>query len=257
MNTQNIPRDFKLVKEGFIPKRDAFLFFDFKNIEPRLMAMFVGRHYNKWGMVNEFVQGIDPYKRSATVMFDIAEDEVDPDQRQMAKTTHMSLCFGGGPRIVGQQLTEALHRPVPYTEARTLVNKFRKARPLLFDLKESCETRLAHRGYLLNPFGRHLRVQDPNAAMAHLIQSTAADTFKEAACKVGEYLEAHNLESYICNFVHDELMLDVWMKDIPQLVEEIPPCMIYPPISDQVPTPVEIEWSTTTWADKVEYEPTF
>ena len=38
MNVQNIPRNQKDVKRAFVPKLDAFLFFDYKAIEVRLLA---------------------------------------------------------------------------------------------------------------------------------------------------------------------------------------------------------------------------
>jgi len=41
MNVQNIPRSQKDVKRAFVPKLDAYLFFDYKAIEVRLLAYYL------------------------------------------------------------------------------------------------------------------------------------------------------------------------------------------------------------------------
>jgi DNA polymerase I-like protein with 3'-5' exonuclease and polymerase domains len=71
---------------------------------------------------------------------------------------------------------------------------------------------------------------------------------------VADYIGRNNLESHIVNVVHDEIIIDATMGEVFELTEQVPVLMDFPLISEVVPILTDIEWSTTTWADKTTYE---
>jgi len=106
MNVQNIPRSQKDVKRAFEPKLDAFLFFDYKAIEVRLLAYYLSRGINDNSLANEINNGADPHLVTAQGLY--ASERITDDQRQVGKTLNFSIIYGGGTPTIMRQLGLAL-----------------------------------------------------------------------------------------------------------------------------------------------------
>lgn len=244
MNVQNIPRTQKDVKRAFVPKLDAFLFFDYKAIEVRLLAYYLIRGVNDTSLRDEIVAGLDPHLETAKGLY--KRQNISDEERQVGKTLNFSIIYGGGTRTIMAQLG------VEYEEARRLLRAYHETRPGINALRNSIDNVLEQRGYLINSHGRHLHVTDSHKALNALIQGSAADLMRSAINTVSNTLAP--LQSHIVNVIHDEIMIDAAIDDVAYIVENIPECMTDETISRIMPIEVDCEWSRTNWADKEEYD---
>jgi len=243
MNVQNIPRSQKDVKRAFRPKNDAFLFFDYKAIEVRLLAYYLAVGVRDYSLVEEITAGLDPHYETAKGLY--GKEDISDEERQVGKTLNFSIIYGGGTPTIMRQLG------VEYQEARRLLGAYHDTRPGINILRNSLDSVLDARGYLINSHGRHLHVQDSHKALNALIQGSAADVMREAVVKVFTVLAP--MQSHIVNIIHDEIMIDAAESEIPIIVEHIPNMMRPKRINKVIPIDVDCEYSDTTWADKKEY----
>ena len=245
MNVQNIPRSQKDVKRGFVPKLDAFLFFDYKAIEVRLLAYYLVRAINDRSLADEIANGLDPHTVTAQGLY--GSEKITDDERQVGKTLNFSIIYGGGTPTIMRQLG------VDYLEAKRLLDAYHDTRPGIKRLREAIDKKLQQRGYVINTHGRRLHVEDSHKALNALIQGSAADIMRQSVVNVSSHLDKH-YSSHIINIIHDELMLDVDKNEIKDLVYAVPTLMTPTDIDKVVPIEVDCEISYTNWADKEEYD---
>lgn len=243
MNVQNIPRAQKDVKRAFLPKSDCFLFFDYKAIEVRLLAFYLCVGIGDTSLRDEIVGGLDPHLETAKGLFN--KDTISDEERQVGKTLNFSIIYGGGTPTIMRQLG------VDYKEAKRLLEAYHATRPGISRLRDSITATLESRGYLINSHGRHLHVEEPHKALNALIQGSAADVMREAVVRVADFLEPY--ETHIVNIIHDEIMLDSNLAELPIIVYNVPELMKPDSINNTMPIEVDCEISMKSWADKEEY----
>lgn len=247
MNWQNIPRSLKEVKEGVVPKLDAFLFCDYSNIELRILAYYLATTLDDWSMADEFANGEDLHNNTASNIFNIPTSEVTEEQRQRAKVLNFSIVYGGGiPTLIRQGVAS------DYKEAKRIKDAFHKARPGIKILVERIIDRMDEVGYIQSPWGSRLHPTEDHKSLNALIQMGAADLMRHGIREVSRHLRENKLESHIVNVVHDELMLDCVQSEIVHLCRAVPENMNFEPINQIVPIKTSVEISRTTWADKTD-----
>lgn len=266
INYQNIPRKDKVVKRAFRPKEEggALGFYDFGQIEARLAAYFMAKL--GWdGLLNDIINGVDVHRRMASLIYGVPQSAVTEGMRDRAKTGFFGMLYGAG----AGRFMEILNQSGPDTwadhkgkrssqvEAREIVEAFRYAMPGLEILQTACERQAKKNGYIELYTGRQLRPEPygehklPNA----LIQGTAAELMKRGILRVHTFLKEHpELRTQMVATIHDEIMTDGPLDELPILAGAIPPLMIEPMFHKVVPIVVEVEFSTETWADKQEWE---
>ena len=244
MNVQNIPRSQKDVKRAFVPKFDAFLFFDYKAIEVRLLAYYLARGISDNSLATEINNGSDPHLVTAQGLYN--QEKVDDEQRQVGKTLNFSIIYGGGTPTIMRQLS------VDFKEARRLLAAYHKTRPGIKALNEQIAQTIQQKGYITNLYGRRLHVESEHKALNALIQGSAADLMRESVVRVSKELDK-NYASHIVNIVHDEIILDATTKEISDLVKYIPTLMGNKTVEKYVSIETDCEISTTNWAEKEEY----
>lgn len=266
MNYQNIPRKDKVVKRAFRSKfgdEGILTFFDFGQIEARLAAMFMSQL--GWdGLRQDILHGVDVHRRMASIIYGVPESEVTEQMRDRAKTGFFGMLYGAGAKRFAEILNasgpgnwaERNGKPISARAAKSVVEAFREAMPGLELLSEACEKQAKRKGYIETPWGRQLRPEEwgehkiPNA----LIQGTAADLMKQALLNVGRWKAANTrYTSHPVSVIHDEIIFDGPKAELPVLAKAIPPLMDDERISKFIPVVVEVEYSTSTWADKEEY----
>lgn len=244
MNVQNIPRSDKVVKRAFVPKLDAFLFFDYEQIELRLLAYYMVSLGDP-SMADAIKAGKDLHTESA--MAALSLPTLTDEQRQVGKTLNFSMVYGGGRPTLMRQLG------VTFPEATELLRKFHARWPGIALVQTAIESRLRERGYITTLWGRHLHPESEHKALNALVQGCAADLMRSALVKVHEHLDSNLMASHLVLTIHDELILDAVEAEIPYLVETVPTLMDHPPVSELVPIGTDCEISRTTWADKIPY----
>lgn len=244
MNIQNIPRTQKDVKRAFTPKLDAFLFFDYKAIEVRLLAYYLSRTIRDTTLADEITNGMDPHLVTAQGLY--GRENVTDEERQAGKTLNFSIIYGGGAPTIMRQLG------VNYKEARRLLKAYHATRPGINQLKDIIAQKLVAQGYITSLYGRRLHVQEDHKALNALIQGSAADLMRDAVVRVHAELYA-KYASHIVNIVHDEIIIDADEGEIQHLVMLVPTLMGNKTVEPFVPIETDCEISYTNWADKEEY----
>ena len=248
MNIQNIPKEDVRVKRAFLPKLDAFLFFDYDSIELRLLAFYMEAVGDKT-MVEAFKQGKDLHEESAKAILE--KSVVTKTERDYGKTFNYATVYGQG-------ITKcALVLGITKNEAKEALGRFRNLWPGIPILQSEIEEQLLQRGYIKTLEGRRLHPTPEYKALNWLIQGSAAGIMREAVRKVYVELKSVGVESHIVNIVHDELMLDCLHDEIGYLVTNVPDLMIDEIVSQTIPMEVSVEYSENTWADKESFSSIF
>ena len=277
MNVQNIPRDDKVVKAAFRPKLDAFLYFDYPNIEAKMLAFYLDalRHpemaaaFRGDGVVRLGLDAgaeLDLHILTAAGVFNVpygdllarfkAGDKEADLRRQVGKRLNFSIIFGGGiPTLMAQGVAQDAK------EALGLLRGYHSAWPGIgWASKRQAanegtfawwlKKRMQERGYVTTLWGRHLHPPSDHVLINHLVQGCSADLMKAALRKVHNHLRAEGFKSHLVNVVHDELALDAAADEIPELARVIPGLMDDERIGVVVPIRPEPDVSYTSWADK-------
>lgn len=272
MNYQNIPKKSKEIKRCFIPKQECLVFFDYGQIEARLAAYFMAKL--GWrGLLDDILAGVDVHRRMASIIYGVPEDQVTEEMRDRAKTMFFGMLYGAGAKRAAEILNANGYdwktfsgKVLKTTEAKSIVRRFRDEMPGLGILQDACERAAAMRvdseyprGYLELFTGRRLEPEQwgehklPNA----LIQGSAAEFMKRALERVDSHLkERPGILAHLVSNIHDEMILDSPLRELPYLMNAIPNLMDEPEFSATVPIVVEMEYTTTNWAEKQPYPPT-
>jgi DNA polymerase-1 len=245
VNFQNIPRTNKDVKRAFVPKLDAFLFFDYKQIEPRFLAYFMDSIGDD-GLASKLRDGDDTY--TAIISQYYGRADITEEERQLGKRLFLSLMYGGGTPTVIKQFG------VDYPVAKRMTDQFHAAWPGIRRLQKMIDNVYETRGYIVTPWGRHLHPEFAHKRLNALMQGSAADLMRYALLQVHDYTMRNGMTSHIVSVIHDEIVVDAAMGEVFEITEQFPHLMDYSLVSDIVPILTDTEWSTTSWADKVNYE---
>lgn len=265
-----------MIKQAFHPKLDALLFFDYKQVEYRLLAYYLASNLGDTSMADVFKRGEDLHTTTAASVLGKSIGDVTEEERQIGKTWNFLTIYGGGPAKAAsslgislktakeQQATfhkrwpsiKLLHNP-PFRnggysdgEGPGLMQRVMAARRTPDDPN----------GYLTTLWGRQLRPVDkagnpaPHKTLNWVIQGCAGDLIRQALVKVHKELTTGSLTSHLVSNVHDELFIDAIYDEIPFLEDRVPILMDHRPISEVVPIEVDMEWTTESWANKTTYK---
>jgi DNA polymerase-1 len=251
MNLQNIPRDDKTIKRAIIPKLGALSFFDYSQIEPRLFAYYACKMgYPE--MAKMLADGMDSYTAVAKLIEQ--KDDITDIERQTWKKVFLSLMYGGGKPAIQMYLE------CSRAEATKAIDTFHSNFPAVRSIQDTVARVVARRGYIVGIDGRYLHVEKygEHKMLNKLIQGGAAGIMKQAIVKVHKELRAawdcQQQASQIISVVHDELQIDGPENELEWLHEIVPPLMVHEEVNSIVPITVGHEVSTTSWADKVDYD---
>lgn len=222
-NLQNIPirtAEGRRIREAFIP-RDAdhvILSADYSQIELRLIADIAKEE----AMLDAFQKGLDIHLSTASRVFGVPLDQVQPEQRRTAKTINFAILYGAGATTIGAQLG------IKRTEAKELIDSYFQEYPGLKNYMTSTVQMARERGYVETLLGRRSYYRNINgsgleraraelAAMNAPIQGTAADMIKIAMVNIHREMEAQKFQSNMILQVHDELVFDVRRDELERL----------------------------------------
>jgi DNA polymerase-1 len=223
-NLQNIPiREEKgrEIRKSFIPRSEENVFFsaDYSQIELRLMA-----HMSQDPlMIDAFQRGEDIHTATAAKIFEVPIEKVTKEQRGKAKTANFGIIYGISAFGLAQRMN------IPRTDAKHLIdsyfNTYSRVRKYMDEMIQSArdkgyvETMLGRRRYLRDILSRNAVVRgfaERNAINAP-IQGSAADIIKIAMIRIQEILNKKNYRTKMIIQVHDELVFDVFNKELNEI----------------------------------------
>lgn len=135
-----------MLRPALIPEPGhQFVVADWSAVEARVTAWVSGEAED---VLDVFRQGRDIYKREASGIYRVPEDQVNKDQRQIGKVAILSLGFGGG---VGAFSAMGRNYGVmlPESDAKRIVDAWRRANPWAVRLWQQLEE--GYRRAMRNP----------------------------------------------------------------------------------------------------------
>ncbi|HEX6469193.1 MAG TPA: DNA polymerase I [Streptosporangiaceae bacterium] len=229
-NLQNIPirtAEGRQIREAFVVGEgyECLLTADYSQIELRIMA-----HLSEDdALIDAFGSGADFHTITASRVFGLPAEQIDPELRSRIKAMNYGLAYGLSAYGLSQQLR------IPPDEARALMEEyfeqFGGVRDYLHNIVKKArqdgytETILGRRRYLpdLTSDNRQRREMAERMALNAPIQGSAADIIKVAMLGVDRALRRSGLASRLLLQVHDELVFEVApgeLDDLQALVRE-------------------------------------
>nr|1TAQ_A Chain A, Taq Dna Polymerase [Thermus aquaticus] len=211
-NLQNIPVRTPLgqrIRRGFIAEEGWLLVaLDYSQIELRVLAHLSGDE----NLIRVFQEGRDIHTETASWMFGVPREAVDPLMRRAAKTINFGVLYGMSAHRLSQELA------IPYEEAQAFIERYFQSFPKVRAWIEKTLEEGRRRGYVETLFGRRRYVPDLEARVKSVreaaermafnmpVQGTAADLMKLAMVKLFPRLEEMGARMLLQ--VHDELVLE-------------------------------------------------
>jgi DNA polymerase I len=244
-NLQNIPirtENGRSIRKAFIPRSEEFVLLsaDYSQIELRIVAAFAKDE----SMMEAFRQGRDIHATTASKVFGVPLDEVEPAMRRKAKEVNFGIIYGISAFGLAQNLN------ISRTEAAEIIESyFREFPGIKRYMDESIQT-AREKEYVETLFGRRRYLRDINSrnltmrgfaernAINAPIQGSAADIIKIAMIRIHDWMEKENLRSRMIMQVHDELVFDVHKEEQEKVREKVIELMKHA-VALEVPMEVE------------------
>ena len=214
-NLQNIPirtEDGRRIRSAFVAAEgNALVSADYSQIELRILAHLCGSE----PLRAAFREGADIHRRTASEVFDVAEDQVTREQRSMAKTVNFGILYGMSAWRLARE--QGISRPA----AKGIIERYYSRYPEIEEWKAQTLQSARDTSEVRTLFGRLRRIPNihsrnhqvraftERAAINTPIQGTAADIIKMAMLVVRQRLRTDAPEAKMVLQVHDELLFDV------------------------------------------------
>lgn len=219
-NLQNIPirsEEGRKIRQAFIAdKGHVLMSADYSQIELRLLAHVADIDSLK----DAFANGQDIHAITASEIFDVPIEGMDPMVRRQAKAINFGIIYG----ISGFGLARQLG--IPRGDAQRYIEAYFERYPGIKDYMERTKKQAHDQGFVETPFGRKCHVRGINeknqavrgnaerAAINAPIQGGAADIIKRAMARLPGALEDARLGARMLLQVHDELIFEVPEKEV-------------------------------------------
>ena len=226
-NLQNIPirtEEGRRIRQAFIAEKGKVLLAaDYSQVELRIMAHLSGDE----GLCEAFSRGLDVHQATASEIFSVALDKVEPDQRRSAKAINFGLIYGMSAFGLAKQLG------IGRAEAQEYVERYFQRYPGVRRYMDDTRMLASEQGYVETLFGRRLYLPDIKASNGMLrkaaertainapMQGTAADIIKQAMVDIDHWLKVAKLDAMMIMQVHDELVFEVAEEDLELLAEGV------------------------------------
>jgi len=214
-NLQNIPvrtEEGRKIRRAFIASENCqLLSADYSQIELRLLAHVAGIDTLK----SAFENGLDVHAMTASQVFGVPVEGMDPMIRRNAKAINFGIIYGISAFGLARQLG------ISNGQAKDYIDAYFVQYPGIRDYMETTKEQARKFGYVTTFMGRkcHVRgINDKNPNVRNLaeraainapIQGGAADIIKRAMIQLPDVLKAENLDAKMLLQVHDELIFDV------------------------------------------------
>ena len=246
-NLQNIPvrtENGRLIRTAFKPSPGCrLLSADYSQIELRVLAHLSADA----SLVDAFNADEDVHVRTASQVFGVPIDEVDPAMRSRAKAINFGVIYGqtdyGLSQQVGISRREAKRFIDRYFERYTGVRDYMER--VIEEARggQGVRTILGRRRFLraIGSANHAERTYAERMARNTPVQGSAADIIKLAMVRVHGALASRGLEARMVLTVHDELVLDVPVEEC-AAVEALVRSIMETAVTLSVPLVVDVGW---------------
>ena len=183
--------------------------------------------------------------------------DVDPSsdefkkKRKLGKRCNFLKVYQGGVNALKDSLD------VDEDTAKALDDAFYKAFPRIKDYQDWVTEQLTTYGFIENLYGRRYYMEDSRQfykGCNYLIQGTCADMTKTFEIDIYNFIRKNNLGIKMVLPIHDEIVFLVpygeekYVKDLKHIMEDTLD------VIKNVPMVASVDYSETSWAEKVEYD---
>lgn len=247
-NLQNIPvrtEAGRKIRKAFVAEKGMKLVSaDYSQIELRVLAHMADISQLK----QAFSEGLDIHAMTASEMFGVPIEGMDPMVRRRAKAINFGIIYGISAFGLAAQLG------IPRGEAAEYISTYFKRFPGIRDYMEETKKFVHANGYVTTIFGRRahypeVNTSNPNhrafyerAAINAPIQGSAADILRRAMVRMEDRLSASRLAARMLLQVHDELIFEVPEAEVDPtiaLVREVMETAAEPAVTLSVPLHVD------------------
>jgi DNA polymerase I len=252
-NMQNVPIRTPLGREirGCFEAREGMLLLsaDYSQIELRVLA-----HIADEPVLKEiFVRGEDVHTATASQVFGVQPQDIDPGMRSKAKMINYGIVYG----LSDFGLADRLN--IPREEAKEFIDTYLARFPRVAAFMADTITQATEMGHVTTLWGRRRQIPELRArnwqvrtlgerlAVNTVIQGTAADIIKLAMIRCDGALAAEGLQTALILQIHDELLFEGPPEEVPRARElvEREMCAVW-----ERDPPLEVEaGSGATWLE--------
>jgi DNA polymerase-1 len=256
-NLQNIPvrtEEGRKIRHAFVAEPGHLLLsVDYSQIELRLAAHIA----DEPALKEAFLAGEDIHARTASQVFGVPVEGMDPMVRRRAKAINFGIIYG----ISAFGLANNLR--IPQGEAKAYIDAYFERYPAIRAYMDQAKAYCREHGYVTTLFGRKVHmpgIRDKNPAMRSFseraainapIQGSAADIIKRAMIRVPPALAEAGLAARMLLQVHDELLFEVPEAEVEAtsaLVREVMETACAPAVALSVPL-IADAGAARTWAE--------
>jgi DNA polymerase I len=234
-NLQNIPvrtEEGRKIRTAFIaPEGSKLISADYSQIELRVVA-----HVADIPQLRQaFAEGQDIHAMTASEMFGVPVEGMDPQVRRRAKAINFGIIYGISAFGLANQLG------IGREEAGEYIRTYFKRFPGIRDYMEATKQAARDQGYVETIFGRRMhfpRIKSPNpseraflerAAINAPIQGAAADIIRRAMIRMPDALREAGLATRMLLQVHDELIFECADAEAQKTMDVVKRIMVHAP----------------------------
>jgi len=224
-NFQNIPirtEEGREIRKAFCTQKNGWkiLSADYSQIELRVMAHLC----QDPALCEAFDNNEDVHARTASLVFDVALDDILPEMRRVAKVVNFGIMYGAGAFRMGQELG------IPRSEAQLIIESYFEQYKGIKDYIDLTLDKARNDHYVETIMGRRRPVWDANSdnalrrqaaermAINMPIQGSAAEMIKLAMITIQERLTSDQMKSKMILQIHDELLFEYPTEEEKELV---------------------------------------
>ncbi len=247
-NIQNIPvrtEEGRKIRQAFVATPGhRLLSADYSQIELRVLAHIADIPQLR----RAFADGIDIHAMTASEMFGVPVEGMDPMVRRRAKAINFGIIYGISAFGLANQLG------IGREEAGAYIRKYFERFPGIRDYMEETKRFARQNGYVATVFGRKAHYPQINsknpaerafmerAAINAPIQGSAADIIRRAMVRMEAALAEKRLAARMLLQVHDELVFEVPEAEVEATIPVVRRIMVdapHPAVSLSVPLQVD------------------
>jgi DNA polymerase I len=256
-NLQNIPirtEEGRKIRRAFVAAKGMkLLSLDYSQIELRLLAHVANMDVLK----QAFRDGIDIHALTASQVFGIPLEKMDPNTRRRAKAINFGIIYGISAFGLAAQLG------ISRGEAGAYIEAYFERYPGIRAYMERTKDFAKRNGFVVTPFGRRIHIAGftsgaPGArgfaerqSINAPLQGGAADIIKRAMIRIPGVLAKKKLKAKMLLQVHDELLFEAPEAEVEATIAALRPVMekaALPAVELSVPLVVDAG-AGSNWAE--------
>ncbi len=256
-NLQNIPirtEEGRKIRQAFVAEDGhTLLSVDYSQIELRLAAHMA----EEPALKQAFLEQQDIHARTASEVFGVPAEGMDPSTRRAAKAINFGIIYGISPYGLAQNLG------IDQGAAKQYIDLYFERYPAIKRYMDDMKTWAREHGWVRTLFGRRIHIPEikskqpgrrsfsERAAINAPIQGSAADIIKRAMIRLPDALAEAGLGARMLLQVHDELLFEVPDAEVEatsRLVREVMENAALPAVELSVPLVAEAG-TGRSWAE--------